>query len=565
MAGTPDAVAAGAERRRYRRILWFAATVFVQSWWFDLALPRIGLRAFAERGRDERYRRIALRFRDLAVRLGGLMIKVGQAMSSRLDVLPPELTDELATLQDEVPAAPFESIRRLAEAELGVPLDVAFRDFDPVPVAAASLGQAYRARLPQQVADDVGFTDVIVKVQRPGIDRIVDVDLAALRRVGGWASRVRFIADRVDVPALVEEFSVTSREEIDYRHEAAAAERFREDSAADAGVRAPVVVWERLTDRVLVLEDVTAMKISDLDALAAAGIDTVAVAQAFARAMFDQLFVHGFFHADPHPGNIFVRATGDGRFEIDFIDFGMMGEISDRMRSGLRHVMIAVAARDGAGLMAAASEVGVLMPGADTVALEEALTTLFSRFGGMGFAELRDVDPTELSRFADDFSDVLRELPLQLPENFLLVMRAMSITSGVCSTLDPRFNLWDAIEPYAAGLVRSEGAQTARDVAGSLVESAQIAWRLPRRADALITDVERGRVRVDTSRLEDRLDRLDLLARRILAGVLFAALLIAGALMRADDVVLGTTFMLVSALPLLVALFARGRRRPRRR
>lgn len=562
MSFDAPAGADASERRRYRRILWFAATVFVQSWWFDLALPRLGFAAFAARGRDDRYRRIAKRFHDLAVRLGGLMIKVGQAMSARLDVLPPELTDELATLQDEVPPVPFAEIRALAEAELGMSLDRAFAAFDPTPVAAASLGQAHRARLTDALAEDVGFRDVIVKVQRPRIDRIVEVDLAALTRVGRWASRVRFISRRVDAPALVAEFARTSREEIDYRHEAGNADRFRTDVADDPVVMAPVVVWERLTDRVLVLQDVTAIKISDIADLTAAGVDPDAVAHAFAIAMFDQLFVRGFFHADPHPGNLFVHPGDDGAFRIAFIDFGMMGEVSDQMRQGLPHLMIAVAARDGAGLVTAAGEIGVLMPRADTAALEDALTGLFSRFGGMGFAELRDVDPTELSGFADDFSDVIRDLPFQLPENFLLVVRAMSITSGVCSSLDARFNLWDAVEPYAAGLVRSEGAATVRDIAGSLVESAQIAWRLPKRADALITDVERGRVRVDTSRLEDRLDRLDALAGRILAAVLFAALLIGGALVRADDVILGTVLMSTSAVPLLFALFAR-RRRPR--
>ncbi len=565
MSFDAPAGADASERRRYRRILWFAVTVFVQSWWFDLALPRLGFSSLAARGRDERYRRIAVRFHDLAVRLGGLMIKVGQAMSARLDVLPPELTDELATLQDEVPPVPFAEIRTFAEAELAMSLDRAFADVDPVPVAAASLGQAHRARLTDALAEDVGFHDVILKVQRPGIDRIVAVDLAALRRVGRWASRVRFIADRVDAPALVEEFARTSLEEIDYRHEADNAERFRVDVADDPAVHAPAVVWERLTDRVIVLEDVTAIKISDVAALTAAGLDPDAVAHAFARAMFDQLFVRGFFHADPHPGNMFVQPDGDGSFRIAFIDFGMMGVVSDRMRQGLRHLMIAVAARDGAGMVTAASEIGVLMPRADTAALEDALAGLFSRFGGMGFAELRDVDPAELSGFADEFSDVLRDLPLQLPENFLLVVRAMSLTSGVCSTLDARFNLWDAVEPYAAGLVKAESAATARDLAGSLAESAQIAWRLPKRADALITDVERGRIRVDTTRLEERLDRLDLLAQRILAGVLFAALLIGGALVRDDDAVLGTVLMLISVVPFAFSLLARGRRRRRPR
>ena len=282
------------------------ADTLTVAWWFELFLPRIGLAKVAARTRAKRMQRFAQRFHVLAVDLGGLMIKVGQFMSSRLDVLPPEITSELEGLQDEVPPVPFPAIRAHAEAELGIPLGLAFATVDETPVAAASLGQAHRARLGPLDAADTGLDGVVVKVQRPGIDEIVDVDLAALRRVGGWLSRVRLVSDRVDMPALVEEFAATSLEEIDYLHEATSSERFAEDFAGDPRVAVPAVVWERTTRRVLTLEDVTAIKITDVDALRAAGIDPTEVAPVFAAVMFDQLFNTGFFHADPHPGNIFV-------------------------------------------------------------------------------------------------------------------------------------------------------------------------------------------------------------------------------------------------------------------
>ncbi|RZS68279.1 ABC1 family protein [Agromyces ramosus] len=212
-------------RARYRRILRFAARYIVQTWWFELVLPRFGLARFAARGRTARLTRIAQRFHVLAVDLGGLMIKVGQYLSSRLDILPPEITKELAGLQDEVPPVPFDAIQRLAEAELGVPLERAYASFDPTPLAAASLGQAHRARLAPIVAADMGYDEAVVKVQRPGIETIVAVDLKALRRVAGWLSRVRFVANHVDLPSLVEEFAVTSLQEIDYLQEAGNAKR----------------------------------------------------------------------------------------------------------------------------------------------------------------------------------------------------------------------------------------------------------------------------------------------------------------------------------------------------
>jgi len=567
----------GAHRARSRRILGFAARQLVQLWWYELVLPKIGFAAVADRTRERRMRRLASRFRELAVELGGLMIKVGQFMSSRLDVLPPEITSELEGLQDEVPPVPFPAIRELAEAELGAPLERVYASFDPVPVAAASLGQAHRARLSDSDAADTGFADVVVKVQRPGIDGIVAVDLAALRRVAGWLRRVRVVADHVDAPALVEEFAQTSHEEIDYLHEAQNAERFAEAFADEPRVYAPAVAWERTTRRVLTLEDVTAIKINDTGALRAAGIAPSEVASVFAEVMFDQVFTHGFVHADPHPGNIFVtpiptsgadHADASARgipWRLTFVDFGMMAEVPVELRAGLRALVIAVAARDGHGMIEAAHEIGVLMPSADTGELERALTQLFERFGGMGFAQLKHVDPREFRDFGVEFGDVMRSLPFQLPEHLLLLIRAVALTSGMCSALDPEFNVWDAVEPYATQLLNEERGNLVEDLAGQAMSSAGLLWRMPQRVDALITKADQGKLSFDTSRLERRLDRLEGVARRVVSAVLFAALLIGGGVVVGTDPALGTTLMVVSVLPLVHALFAglvrrRGRR-----
>ncbi|MFJ4253915.1 ABC1 kinase family protein [Microbacterium sp. NPDC090003] len=556
-----DAPAQSAHRARYRRIISFAAREFVKIWWFELVLPKFGMSGIAERTRAPRMQKFARRFHGLAVELGGLMIKVGQFMSSRLDVLPPEITAELAGLQDEVPAVPFADIRVLAEAELGTPLDSAFAWVDETPLAAASLGQAHRAKLSAQDAADTGLDTVVLKVQRPGIDGIVATDLAALRRVGKWLTRVRIVSDRVDAPALVEEFAATSLEEIDYLHEAASAERFREAFADDPRVDAPEIVWERSTRRVLTLSDVTAIKINDTAALRAAGIDPARVAEVFAEVMFDQVFTHGFVHADPHPGNMFVtpRAegadAGDPPWRLTFIDFGMMAEVPANLRAGLRTLLIAVTARDSRGLVDAAKEIGVLLPTADTRELEQALTALFARFGGMGFAELSKVDPREFTAFADEFGDMVRRLPLQLPEHLLLLIRAVSLTSGMCSALDPTFNVWDAAEPYANRLLRDESGNLMQDVAQRAMKTAGITMRLPDRIDAIITRVDDGNVTFDTSRLERRLDRLEGIARRIGSGVLFAAMLVGGALLVDPVPGLGFTLLWASALPLLHAVF----------
>jgi predicted unusual protein kinase regulating ubiquinone biosynthesis (AarF/ABC1/UbiB family) len=550
-------------RGRYRRILRFAAWNLATTWWFELFLPRIGFGRIVAQTRSRRMRLFARRFHDLAVELGGLMIKVGQFLSSRLDVLPPEITKELEGLQDEVPPVAFPEIATLAAGELGAALDRVFASVDSSAIAAASLGQAHRARLNPLDAGDTGLDAVVLKVQRPGIGAIVDVDLAALRKVAGWLSHIRLVSRRADMPALVEEFAQISLQEIDYLHEAVNAERFAADFAGDARVAVPDVVWERTTRRVLTLEDVTAIKITDAPALRAAGIDPAAVAPVFASIMFDQLFTNGFFHADPHPGNIFVTpfpgGAGEPPWKLTFIDFGMMGEVTESTRTGLRKLLIAAAARDGKGLVAAINDVGVLMPSADSVGLERAMTQLFARFGGMGFAELREVDPREFRDFAVEFGDVVRSLPFQLPENFLLIIRAMSLTSGVCSALDERFNLWDSVEPYAAQLLQNERGNLVQDAARQAFDAAGIALRLPGRLDALAERLEEGSLQVAVPRLERQAARLERAGRRSGSALVFGALLVAGAIVRADDLVLGNVLMTASSVPLLHALWA-GRR-----
>jgi predicted unusual protein kinase regulating ubiquinone biosynthesis (AarF/ABC1/UbiB family) len=552
----------GGSRARYRRILRFAIRYMVQAWWYELILPRLGLAGFAARGRKARLLAIARHFHTLAVSLGGLMIKVGQFLSSRLDVLPPEITKELEGLQDEVPPEDFAAIRALAEAELMIPLERAYSAVAPVPVAAASLGQAHRATLSPEDEADTGLSGVVVKVQRPGIEEVVAVDLAALRRVAGWLDRVHIVSSHVDLPALVEEFAATSREEIDYLHEGANAERFAADFSRDPRVTAPEVVWERTTRRVLTLEDVTAIKINDVAGLRAAGIDPSEVANEFAAVMFDQLFVNGFFHADPHPGNIFVTPRKEGSdadarpWTLTFVDFGMMGQVPDSLRRGLQKLIIAVAARDAKRMVESARELGVLLPSAETTDLEQAMTQLFARFGGMGFAELQAVDPKELRDFGLEFGEVVRALPFQLPENFLLIVRAMSLTSGMCSSLNPAFNIWDAVEPYAARLLREQGGNVVQSFLREAASVAGTLARLPKRVDDLATRIEEGRVAVDIPKLDRRLSRIERLASRVISAAIFAGLLIGGIYLRSQDFTFGTALIIASVPALLHALFA---------
>lgn len=548
-------------RARYNRILRFSARHLVTTWWFELVLPRFGLSVIANKTRTRRMQVIARQFHGLAVDLGGLMIKLGQFMSSRLDVLPPEITRELEGLQDEVPAVPFADIRALVEAELGVPLETAYASVDTEPLAAASLGQVHRAVLSDQDAELSGLHRVIIKVQRPGIANIVDVDLRALERVAGWLNRVSLINRRADVPALMREFSVTCLEEIDYLNEAVNSERFAANFADNPRVAVPALAWERCTRRVLTQEDVTNIKITDVDALRAAGISPEDVANEFATVMFDQVFIHAFFHADPHPGNVFIKPlpSPDGQpadWIMTFIDFGMMGQVPANLGKALRTTVIAAASRDGAGMVEGMRELGVLMPSADTFELERALTKVFDRFGGVSFVELQQVDPREFRAFATEFADIVRALPFQFPENFLLIIRAISLTSGVCSSVDPQFNIWNAVEPYSAKLIRAEGGNVIQAFLRDGLSTLSLVARLPKRVDSLITRAELGQLSMRTPELERRTASLARTVRQLISAVLFGVLFIGGLLVVDRDNVLGTWLMILSGIPLLHALFA---------
>src|SRR5215216_1272572 len=218
-------------RARYRYIMAFFFRAIMGFIYWEIVLPRLGLRGLSRRTRSNRYRQLAARFRIMAIRMGGVMIKVGQFLSSRLDVLPVEITDELSGLQDEVPAEDFDAIRILAETELGARLDDLFERFEPEPMAAASLGQVHRARLRADAAEAEGFQDVVVKIQRPFIEQLMEVDFSALHRVAGWLMRYEPIRKRVSVPSLIKELESTVYQEIDYVAEAENAESFRKNFA----------------------------------------------------------------------------------------------------------------------------------------------------------------------------------------------------------------------------------------------------------------------------------------------------------------------------------------------
>ena len=524
----PPGAFRGSPRLRWRfvRVLAFFAPVGLGIVVWDIGLRVIGLGRIARRTAPARYRRIARRYRRLAARLGGVWIKVGQFLSARVDVLPEVITAELAGLQDEVAPETAAAMRGVIEQELGQRVDQVFAAFEDQPLASASLGQVHRARLGDQA--------VVVKVQRPDIQRLLEVDLAALRVVVGWLKHYPPVARRADLDALVAEFSRTLWAEIDYVAEAENAGRFAAMFAADAGVRVPGVFPGQSTRRVLTLEDVYAIKITDYAAIDAAGVSRAEVAERLFTTYLRQIFDEGFFHADPHPGNLFVEPNGPSGWRLVFVDFGMVGRVSDRMRRGLRDLAIGLGVRDLDRLLRSYEELGVLLPGADTRRLREAENAVFDRLWGKSMQELTHLDPREMHDMAHKFRDLVFDLPFQMPADLIFLGRCVAILSGICTGLHPEFNLFKGIAPFAQSLLADEGGDWLKTALDWLVREGRRLGSLPARLDAALGELERGELVVaarPSPELETQMLSLRRGLQRVAAAVICAGFLVSGTLL----------------------------------
>lgn len=511
------------DRLRFRAILIFFARVIAHFIWWDLLLARVPLiGARSRQSRPQRYRLLARRFRALAVSMGGVMIKLGQFLSARVDVLPPEITDELKGLQDEVPPELPARIFTVLRADLG-DIDARFAHIEQEPLAAASLGQAHRAwLLPADETAERG-QPVVVKIRRPGIETVVATDLAALRIVARWFMRYPPIRKRADVPALMEEFARTLEEELDYLAEADNAERFAAMYADNPQVYIPQVYREFCTERVIVLEDVTAIKIVDMDGIKAAGIDPKELASVLLETYFWQIFKEGFFHADPHPGNLFVRPYPDGAYDADetdsrpfwliFVDFGMVGRVPELMGENLRKLLVSVTRRDARALTDSYQELGFFLPDADQERITEVQGILLDRIWGRKLLDLAQPDPREVQELSREFRDLLYDFPFQVPQDFIYLGRAIGMISGLVSQLNPEINPWYYLEKFGREIIREQPAreitwQTAVDAIRPYLET-------PDQVLRVLKMLESGRLKVQTvdakesnRRLEKRLSQL---------------------------------------------------------
>ncbi|HET7489666.1 MAG TPA: AarF/ABC1/UbiB kinase family protein [Acidimicrobiales bacterium] len=424
--------------RRALQLVW-VLTLHGAGWLLELAgqrrLVALGRRALGRPRRDERSTP-AEHLRRALEELGPTFVKLGQLLSSRADVLPPSYQAELARLQDAAPPEPPGTVEAIVEAELGRPLAEVFARFDPVPLAAASIGQAHAATL-------AGGEAVVVKVRRPGAVALVEVDLAvlesAVRHVSRWVGTAR----RLDVAGLVGELARTLRAELDYEAEAAHAERIAADFAGDPTVHVPAVHREASTGRVITLERVAGIKVSDLAALEAAGVDRPALARHIVDVVLTMVFERGFFHADPHPGNLF--AEPDGR--LGLVDFGMVGVLTPATRARLVRVFIATSGADAAALARELLGLGTATRPVDRDRLVRDLDRVLEQLTGGPLGEVR------LGPLLQAELGTVRRHGLRLPAELALLVKTAAMTEGLAAILDPDFMLLPAFAPYAAHLL----------------------------------------------------------------------------------------------------------------
>ena len=493
-------------------------------------------------GRAARQQRRARWLTAELLQLGSAFIKLGQLLSARPDILPSGWVAELASLQDSVPAFPFEQVQTVLEEELG-PRCAEVIDLDPVPLGAASLAQVHRASLRSG-------RQVVLKIQRPGLDILFRLDLEVMQQVAAVMQRHPSWGRGRDWPAMARECRRVLLRELDFRVEAQYAARFRQQFLDDERIRIPAVIWEQSTRRVLCLDYLPGIKVNDREALLEAGVDPSAVAEIGAASYLKQLVRFGFFHADPHPGNLAVASDG----ALIYYDFGMMGLLSDGLRRRLGSMVRAAAARDSAALVDEMQAAGVISKGIDVgpvrrlvrLMLNEALTPPFSS--------------NVIDKLSGDLYDLVYGQPFRLPVELIFVMRALSTFEGVGRSLDPAFSLVAIAKPYLLPLMTSSGSgsndlfnELGRQV-GALSSRAAA---LPRRLDESLERLEQGdlQLQVRLGESDRQFRRMTLAQQSIGQSVLLGCLALSAAIVGASVRPLWALLPAAAAVPVGMGWF----------
>jgi ubiquinone biosynthesis protein len=442
--------------------------------------------------------------------LGTTFIKLGQILSTRADLLPPEYLVELQKLQDSAPPVPYEEIQQAVVTELGQTVEQLFAEFNQVPLAAASIGQAHAAVL-------WDGTEVVVKVRRPGVVEQVNEDLEILKELAATAGRHLGFAERYDLPGLVEEFSQTLRAELDYIREGHSAERFAANFASDPHIHVPRVFWEVTTSRVLTLERIRGIKINDLEALDEQGTDRRWLAQYATNVVLKMVCEDGFFHADPHPGNFFIEQDG----AIALIDFGMVGVLDERTQDLLADLLITINHQDADRLVDVFLDLGVTRQRIDRALVCHDIERLLSSYWGLPLGELK------VTALLNDVYSVMRRHHLRLPPNLALLLKTVIMIEGLGVNLDPDFQLTNSLTPYTERLVLRQysPARWVRGFGRASLDLAKLGAELPQHVRRIVAAAENGNLQIGMrpEGFDPVLNRLERIANRIVLGVIAAA------------------------------------------
>ena len=451
----PEAIA---QYYRYRPWLplWRAFTIIWLFAWFILSLKWDEWQNHVEQNKLKR----AAQLRQLLTRLGPTFIKVGQALSTRPDLIRKDFLDELVKLQDQLP--PFDNAIafQLIETELDRPIEAIFSELSPEPVAAASLGQVYRGRLHSG-------EEVAVKVQRPNLRPVLTLDLYLMRWAAGWLAPWLPLNLGHDLTLIVDEFGTKLFEEIDYLNEGRNAEKFATNFRNEPRIKVPVIYWRYTSTRVLTLEWINGFKLTDTQRILQAGLDTNTLIQLGVQAGLQQLLEHGFFHADPHPGNLF--AIPDGR--MAYIDFGMMDQLDEYTKETLVDAIVHLVNKDYTDLAEDFVKLGFLTPETDIAPIVPAIEAV------LGNAIGQSVGNFNFKSITDSFSELMYEYPFRVPAKFALIIRSLVTQEGIALSLNPNFKIVEVAYPYVARrMLRGETPELRRRLLNVLFKDGKFQW-----------------------------------------------------------------------------------------
>jgi predicted unusual protein kinase regulating ubiquinone biosynthesis (AarF/ABC1/UbiB family) len=469
-------------RRRFIDIWSFVLTLMFKLWRYNKSWSYPG--GVTDAKKAARRKAQAIWIRTTLLDLGPTFIKVGQLFSTRADIFPSEYVEELAKLQDKVPAFSYDQVEAIIEQELGKKIPELFQSFEPVPLAAASLGQVHKAVLHSGES-------VVVKVQRPGLKKLFEIDLQILKGITRYFQNHPKWGRGRDWIGIYEECCRILWEEIDYLSEGRNADTFRRNFRDYGWVKVPRVYWRYASPRVLTLEYVPGIKVSQYEAIEAAGLDRKAIARQGAEAYLHQLLDNGFFHADPHPGNIAVSPNG----ALIFYDFGMMGRIKSNVREGLMETLFGIASKDGDRVVKSLIDLGAIAPAEDMGPVRRSVQYMLDNFMDKPF------ENQSVAAISDDLYEIAYNQPFRFPATFTFVMRAFSTLEGVGKGLDPEFNFMEVAKPYAMQLMSNningpEGNSFLNEISRQAVQVSSTALGLPRRLEDTLEKLERGDVRL---------------------------------------------------------------------